>query len=89
MSALTASDPTGVEPFADHSLHQPDASTLDTGIAIHQDLGWIYRSLLPESQKIAGLACFYSEKVDPCIEGVHHQLPQTKFSRRGPGTQSN
>jgi predicted nucleic acid-binding protein len=81
--------PTGVEPFADHSLHHPDASTLDTGIAIHQDLGWIYRPLLPESQKIAGLACFYSEKVDPCIEGVHHQLPQTKFSHRGPGTQSN
>src|SRR5262252_7448999 len=29
----------------------------------HQDIVWIYRTPLPESQKVAGLACFYDEKV--------------------------
>ncbi len=28
------------------------------------DLVWIYRTPIPESEKIAGLACFYNEKVD-------------------------
>ena len=45
-----------------------------------QDFVWIYRSPLPESQKIAGLACFYNEKVDIYLDGVLQQRPQTKFS---------
>ncbi len=36
----------------------------------HDDLVWIYRTPLPESQKIAGLACFYNEKVDLYVDGV-------------------
>ncbi len=36
----------------------------------YQDLVWIYRNPLPESQKIAGLACFYNEKVDLYVDGV-------------------
>jgi uncharacterized protein (DUF427 family) len=36
----------------------------------HEDLVWIYRTPLPESQKIAGLACFYNEKVDLYVDGV-------------------
>ncbi|WP_373281759.1 DUF427 domain-containing protein [Nocardia thailandica] len=35
----------------------------------HRDLVWIYRTPLPESQKIAGLACFYNEKVDTTWTG--------------------
>lgn len=54
--------------------------TLDTGTARHVDLVWIYRSPLPESQKIAGLACFYNEKVDLTIDGVPQPRPRTKFS---------
>src|SRR5499427_1134519 len=33
------------------------------------DIVWTYRFPLPESQKIAGLACFYNEKVDLYVDG--------------------
>src|ERR1700737_3545077 len=36
----------------------------------YDDFVWIYRSPLPESQKIAGLACFYNEKVDLYVDDV-------------------
>ena len=35
---------------------------------------------LPESQKIAGLACFYNEKVDLYVDGLLQQRPRTHFS---------
>jgi uncharacterized protein (DUF427 family) len=54
--------------------------SLDTGTAIHQDFAWIYRSPLPEGQKIAGLACFYNEKADLYLDGVLQERPKTKFS---------
>ena len=34
------------------------------------DIVWTYRSPLPESQKIAGLAAFYNERVDLTVDGV-------------------
>jgi uncharacterized protein (DUF427 family) len=46
----------------------------------HEDLVWIYRSPLPESQKVAGLACFYNEKVDISLDGVRQERPRTHFS---------
>ena len=54
--------------------------TLDSGRAVHEDAVWIYRSPFPESQKIAGLACFYNEKVDLYLDGVLQPRPHTKFS---------
>jgi uncharacterized protein (DUF427 family) len=54
--------------------------SVDTGAAVHQDLAWIYRSPLAESQKIAGLACFYNEKVDLYLDDILQQRAQTKFS---------
>jgi len=54
--------------------------SLDTGPAIHKDFVWIYRYPLAESQKIAGLACFYNEKVDLYVDGVLQERPHTKFS---------
>lgn len=42
------------------------------GDTVHKDLVWCYRSPLPESQKIAGLACFYTERVDLRLDG-HRQ----------------
>jgi uncharacterized protein (DUF427 family) len=41
-----------------------------TSDTVHSDLVWIYRSPLPESAKIAGLACFYSERVQLLVDGV-------------------
>jgi uncharacterized protein (DUF427 family) len=50
------------------------------GDTVHENLAWSYPSPLPESQKIAGLMAFYSEKVDIDLDGVRQELPQTKFS---------
>ena len=53
---------------------------MDTGSGLHADLVWIYRTPLPESQKIAGLACFYNEKVDLFVDGEPEGRPKTQFS---------
>jgi uncharacterized protein (DUF427 family) len=42
----------------------------------HEDLVWIYRTPLPESQKIAGLVCFYNERVDLYIDEVRQEKPR-------------
>ena len=47
---------------------------------LREDLVWIYRAPLPESQKIAGLACFYNEHVDLYVDGVLQDRPRTPFS---------
>jgi uncharacterized protein (DUF427 family) len=54
--------------------------SVDTGRGVHEDVVWIYRTPLPESQKIAGLACFYDEKVDVFIDGEPQGRPKTHFS---------
>lgn len=46
----------------------------------YDDLVWIYRTPLPESQKIAGLVSFYNEKVDIYVDGELQERPKTKFS---------
>jgi uncharacterized protein (DUF427 family) len=57
-----------------------DYWSVDTGTAVHEDVVWIYRTPLPESQKIAGLAAFYDERVDVFVDGVAQRKPQTKWS---------
>ena len=47
---------------------------------VQEDLAWVYRTPLPESQKIAGLIAFYDEKVDVHVDGVLQERPRTKFS---------
>jgi uncharacterized protein (DUF427 family) len=54
--------------------------SVDTGHGVHEDIVWIYRTPLPESQKIAGLACLYNEKVDLYLDGELQQRPHTHFS---------
>jgi uncharacterized protein (DUF427 family) len=54
--------------------------SVDTGANVHKDVVWIYRTPLPESQKIAGLAAFYDEKVDVFIDDVEQRHPHTKWS---------
>jgi uncharacterized protein (DUF427 family) len=46
----------------------------------HRDLVWCYRTPVPESQKIAGLACFYNEKLDIYLDGELQDRPKTPFS---------
>ena len=50
------------------------------GDSVHEDLAWSYATPLPESQKIAGLVCFYNEKVDLHVDGVRQDRPSTKFA---------
>ena len=46
----------------------------------YPDLVWMYRTPLPESQKIAGLACFWNERVDLTLDGVLQERPRSPFS---------
>lgn len=43
----------------------------------YSDFVWIYRSPLPECQKIA---CFYNEKVDLYLDGELQERVRTRFS---------
>ena len=54
--------------------------SVDTGRGRHEDIVWIYRAPLPESQKVAGLACFYNEKADIYLDGERQERPRTPFS---------
>jgi uncharacterized protein (DUF427 family) len=46
----------------------------------YENYVWTYRTPLPESQQIIGLACFYNEKVDLIVDGRRVDRPKTKFS---------
>lgn len=50
------------------------------GDTVQQDLVWGYRLPVAESQKIAGLLCFYNEKVDIFVDGVKQERPKTHFA---------
>jgi uncharacterized protein (DUF427 family) len=54
--------------------------SLHTGERVYGDYVWIYRFPLPESQKIAGLASFYNEKVDIYVDDELLDRPRTHFS---------
>jgi uncharacterized protein (DUF427 family) len=45
-----------------------------------EDIAWAYRTPLPESERIAGLVCFYAERSDLFIDGEPQERPKTKFS---------
>jgi len=65
---------------SDSETHCPYKGTagywsVQVGDKLYEDLVWIYRSPLPESQKIAGLAAVYNEKVDIYLDGVLQERP--------------
>jgi uncharacterized protein (DUF427 family) len=49
--------------------------SVQAGGRSHRDVVWIYRTPLPESQKIAGLACFYNERVELYVDGQRQERP--------------
>ena len=69
-------------PRVTHCPYKGTASywSVDTGRGRHEDIVWIYRAPLPESQKVAGLACFYDEKADVFLDGERQDRPRTHFS---------
>ena len=54
--------------------------SVQVGDRRYDDFVWMYRSPLAESAKVAGLVCFYNEKVDLIIDGVAQERPRTPFS---------
>ncbi|MFC4056049.1 DUF427 domain-containing protein [Actinomadura syzygii] len=50
------------------------------GGKVHEDLAWSYPTPLEESRKVAGLVCFYSEKVDIFVDGVLQPRPTSPFA---------
>ena len=46
----------------------------------HADIVWSYPFPTQESIKVAGLMCFYDEKVDIDVDGVRQERPTTVFS---------
>ena len=54
--------------------------TVAIGENRHTDVAWSYPTPLLESQKVAGLVCFYNEKVDLVVDGEPLERPRTKFS---------
>lgn len=54
--------------------------SVTVGGVTHDDVAWGYRTPLPESEAIAGLVCFYNERVDLEIDGESVERPTSKFS---------
>jgi uncharacterized protein (DUF427 family) len=48
---------------------------------VHDDLVWSYASPIPEAEGVAGLLCFYNERVDLTVDGERQPTPETPFSR--------
>jgi uncharacterized protein (DUF427 family) len=61
---------------SDSSTHCPYKGTagyfsVQVDGKVHEDVVWIYRTPLQESMRIAGLVCFYDEKLDIYVDGAH------------------
>jgi len=54
---------------------QAEYWSLSIGETVIEDVAWSYRTPLPESLKIAGLVCFYPEKVDLYVDGQLQDSP--------------
>jgi uncharacterized protein (DUF427 family) len=50
------------------------------GAEVRPDVAWSYPAPVAESLKIAGLVCFYNERVDLYVDGERLDRPNTPFS---------
>ena len=73
MDLLRSSDSSTHCPYKGNAAYW----SVDTGTRVHRDVVWIYRTPLPESQKVAGLACFYNERVDIYLDGEKLARPKS------------
>jgi uncharacterized protein (DUF427 family) len=62
--------------------YKGDAEYYDVVIngEVYKNLVWYYRLPTHESATIAGLLCFYNEKVDIWLDGVELERPKTHFT---------
>ncbi len=54
--------------------------SVQIGDTTYEDLVWSYPFPARESAPIAGLVCFYDEKVDVVVDGEQRDRPETPFS---------
>jgi uncharacterized protein (DUF427 family) len=47
--------------------------SVTAGGTVHDDLVWAYETPIPQAEDIAGLLCFYDEKVELTVDGEPHQ----------------
>ncbi len=61
--------------------YKGDASYWSASIndRLERDIAWSYRTPMPEATPIAGLVCFYDERVDVAVDGVRQPRPQSHF----------
>ena len=55
--------------------------SVEVGGKVHDDLVWSYESPIPQAEGVAGLLCFYNERVDVTVDGERQPTPETPFSR--------
>jgi uncharacterized protein (DUF427 family) len=48
---------------------------------VYDDVVWSYETPIPEAEGVAGLMCFYNERVDLVVDGEPQARPETPFSR--------
>lgn len=62
--------------------YKGEAEYYDVVVEGHEmkDLVWYYRLPTHESAAIAGLICFYNEKVDVVLDGKLQERPETPFA---------
>ncbi len=56
--------------------------TLRIGDAEHRDLAWGYDTPIDGVERLAGLVCFYDERVEVAIDGETQPRPETPWSRQ-------
>ncbi len=53
----------------------------DLGGEVHDDLVWSYQNPIPQAEGIAGLMCFYGERVELTVDGQRQDGPARSVSR--------
>lgn len=76
MGLLTPTDTSSACPYKGWANYW----SVTVGGTNHDDVVWGYRTPLPEAEAIAGLVCFYNERVDIVVDGEPLDRPATKFS---------
>ena len=76
MDLLTPTSTSSVCPYKGEAEYW----SVNVNGAAHPDVVWGYRDPIPEAFKIAGLVCFYNEKVDIDVDGRDAGRPVTAFS---------
>jgi uncharacterized protein (DUF427 family) len=66
MDLLTPTDTTSGCPYKGFASYW----TLTTASRAHDDIAWGYRTPLPESRDVAGLLCFFDDRVEFEVDGV-------------------